>query len=254
MNIEIKRPYQEVGLFLRNELLDGQYQIGDRLPPERDIAEQLGVGRTVVREALIMLELENLVEVRKGSGVYVIQLPQPRKHVTQDVPQVVAGPFEMLQARQLLESNIAEFAALQVTPHDILKMRKALEMERQDLLAGESENGDMEFHLAIAEATQNSVLVELFKQSWNVREHNPMWQKLHARITDMAYRQEWLGDHQAILSAMIKKDPEAAKKTMWHHLEKVKQRLMELSDSDDPNFDGYLFSSYPVFSAGRTHI
>lgn len=49
MTIEIKRPYQEVGLFLRNQLSDGQYQIGDRLPPERDIAEQLGVGRTVVR-------------------------------------------------------------------------------------------------------------------------------------------------------------------------------------------------------------
>ncbi|MGL6363231.1 GntR family transcriptional regulator [Aeromonas veronii] len=154
MTIEIKRPYQEVGQFLRNQLLDEQYQVGDRLPPERDIAEQLGVGRTVVREALIMLELENLVEVRKGSGVYVIQLPQPKNNESLNVPQSIAGPFEMLQARQLLESNIAEFAALQATPHDISKMRKALEIERQDLISGEGEEGDHIFHLAIAEATQ----------------------------------------------------------------------------------------------------
>lgn len=254
MTIEIKRPYQEVGLFLRNQLSDGQYQIGDRLPPERDIAEQLGVGRTVVREALIMLELENLIEVRKGSGVYVIQLPQQKNNISIDVSQSIAGPFEMLQARQLLESNIAEFAALQATPHDISKMRKALELERQNLISGEGEEGDHIFHLAIAEATQNSVLVELFKQSWDIRENNPMWQKLHTRITDLTYRQEWFGDHQAILSAMIKKDLEAAKKTMWHHLEKVKIRLMELSDSDDPNFDGYLFSSYPVFPSRRNNI
>lgn len=254
MTIEIKRPYQEVGNFLRNKLLDEQYQVGDRLPPERDIAEQLGVGRTVVREALIMLELDNLVEVRKGSGVYVIQLPQPKNNKSINVPQSIAGPFEMLQARQLLESNIAEFAALQATPHDISKMRKALEIERQDLISGEGEEGDHKFHLAIAEATQNSVLVEFFKQSWDFRETNPMWQKLHARITDLTYRQEWFGDHQAILSAMIKKDPEAAKKAMWQHLENVKDRLMELSDSDDPNFDGYLFSSYPVFPSRKHNI
>lgn len=72
---EPKRPYQEIGLVLRQQLIDGLYQVGERLPPERDIAEQLDVSRTVVREAIIMLELENLVEVKKGSGVYVLNIP-----------------------------------------------------------------------------------------------------------------------------------------------------------------------------------
>ncbi len=62
---EPKRPYQELGLVLRQELIENSYKVGDRLPPERDIAERLNVSRTVVREALIMLELENLVEVKK---------------------------------------------------------------------------------------------------------------------------------------------------------------------------------------------
>ncbi|MDW2133192.1 GntR family transcriptional regulator, partial [Vibrio sp. 2129(2023)] len=158
MPFEPKRPYQEIGLVLRQELINGRYVVGDRLPPERDIAERLDVSRTVVREAIIMLELENLVEVKKGSGVYVINIPsQPnsRENVISDD----AGPFEMLQARQLLESNIAEFAAMQVTPGDIVKMRAALELEREELASGTADcNGDEKFHMCIAEATQNSVL------------------------------------------------------------------------------------------------
>ncbi|MEX9974724.1 FCD domain-containing protein [Providencia rettgeri] len=247
---EYKRPYQEVGHALRQMISNMSYAIGDRLPPEREIAEMLDVSRAVVREALIMLEIENLIEVRKGSGVYVIALPQDKGIGEQDKSDGLAlnaaGPFELLQARQLLESNIAEFAATQVTPVDIANMRKALKRERDELKTGEDEIGDREFHLAIAQATHNSMLVELLKQSWEWRENNPMWQKLHARITDKDYRKAWMTDHEVILAAMIKKNPAAAKEAMWQHLENVKQRLLELSDVDDPNFDGYLFNSYPV--------
>ncbi|MGF1758820.1 FCD domain-containing protein [Photobacterium sagamiensis] len=246
MPSETKRPYQELGLILRQELIEGNYQVGDRLPPERDIADRLNVSRTVVREAIIMLELENLVEVKKGSGVYILNIPNKsngKKAIISDD----AGPFEMLQARQLLESNIAEFAATQVTPGDIVKMRAALELERQELASGSSEYiGDEQFHLCIAEATQNSVLVDMLKQSWERREMSPMWKKLQSHIIDQAYREEWLADHAQILSAMQRKDPVSAKNAMWQHLENVKQRLLELSDIDDPNFDGYLFSSNPV--------
>ncbi|WP_038142383.1 FCD domain-containing protein [Vibrio nigripulchritudo] len=248
MLLEPKRPYQETGLVLRQELIEGHYKVGDRLPPERDIAERLDVSRTVVREAIIMLELENLVEVKKGSGVYVIDIPsQPssRENAISDD----AGPFEMLQARQLLESNIAEFAATQVTPNDIVKMRAALELEREELAAGAKEHsGDEKFHMCIAEATQNSVLVDMLKQSWERRENSPMWKKLHSHIVGQDYRQEWLDDHAKILATLQRKDPIAAKSAMWQHLENVKHRLLELSDIDDPDFDGYLFSSNPVIS------
>ena len=252
MQFEPKRPYQEIGLKLRQELIDGNYKVGDRLPPERDIAERLKISRTVVREALIMLELENLVEIKKGSGVYVLDIPSKsngRKSVAADD----AGPFEMLQARQLLESNIAEFAATQATPGDIAKMRAALKLERKELTSGSSEySGDEQFHLCIAEATQNTVLVDMLKHSWERRENSQMWKKLHSHVIDQAYREEWLEDHENILAAMQKKDPIAAKKAMWQHLEKVKQRLLELSDINDPHFDGYLFSSNPVLLVGNT--
>ncbi len=245
---EPKRLYQEIGMKLRNELHSGCYQIGDRLPPERDIAEQLGVSRTVVREALIMLELENLIDVRKGSGVYVVRLPAPQGgQPPQQVMHDDVGPFELLQARQLLESDIAAFAATQVTKSSIAQMRQALELERQSLQADEdNEDGDEMFHRLIAEATQNGVLVDIHHQLWLRRKNSPMWQKLHSRIVDTSYRRFWLDDHLKILAALQRKDPKAARQAMWQHLENVKETLLELSDIEDPAFDGYLFGSIPA--------
>ena len=239
---------------IRNLIVQTPYNAGDRLPPEREIAEMLNVTRTVVREALIMLEIKGLVEVRRGAGIYVLDnaagegaTENADIHHCND-----AGPFELLQARQLLESNIAEFAALQATREDITKMRQALQLEERELASsapGSSESGDMQFHLAIAEATHNSMLVELFRQSWQWRENNPMWTQLHRHLGDTHYRQEWLVDHKRILAALIKKDARAAKLAMWQHLENVKRRLLEFSNVDDIYFDGYLFDSWPLDNA-----
>lgn len=67
-----QRPYQEVGAMIRDLIIKTPYNPGERLPPEREIAEMLDVTRTVVREALIMLEIKGLVEVRRGAGIYVL--------------------------------------------------------------------------------------------------------------------------------------------------------------------------------------
>ncbi|WP_275214707.1 Uxu operon transcriptional regulator [Citrobacter freundii] len=249
-NTSQQRPYQEVGAMIRDLIVQTPYQPGERLPPEREIAEMLNVTRTVVREALIMLEIKGLVDVRRGAGIYVLDNADAQTIDSTDANHCNdAGPFELLQARQLLESNIAEFAALQATREDIVKMRKALQLEERELASSEpngSESGDMQFHLAIAEATHNSMLVELFRQSWQWRENNPMWIQLHSHLDDTHYRKEWMGDHKQILAALIKKDARAAKLAMWQHLENVKQRLLEFSNVDDIDFDGYLFDSWPL--------
>ncbi len=245
-----KRLYQEIGLKLYEELSDSRFSVGDRLPPERDIAESLGVSRAVVREALIMLELMGLVEVRKGSGIYLIKQPTenlPEKEFESSVDKDDVGPFEMMQARQLLESHVAEFAATQATKKDIIKMRDALELEKQNIeVPGNNHDADKLFHLAIAEATQNSVLVDLVESLWERREKSPMWKQLHRHIIDQTYRKQWLVDHEDILLAIQQKKPEAARNAMWRHLENVKDTLLLLSEHQSPNFDGYLFSSNPV--------
>lgn len=241
-----KRLYQELGIKLKELLSSGRYPVGSRLPPERDIAEQFGVSRAVVREALIMLELENLIDVRKGSGVYVINTINDDKAASKTTDDDI-GPFELLQARQLLESNIAAFAATQLIKSDIADMMNALELEREALESGRTDYDDDElFHMLIARATQNSVLESMVHDLWVRRQNSPMWQKLHTHIVDQSYRHKWLEDHRKILLALQHRDPEGAKHAMWQHLENVKLTLLELSNSDDLGFDGYLFDSVPV--------
>lgn len=241
-----KRPYQLVAEQLKKFLSDEHFQIGDRLPPERSIAEQLTVSRSTVRDAMIMLEIEGLVEVRKGSGIYVSALldNEPRSEVNQ-VDSM--GTFEMLQARQLVESHIAEFAASQITKNDVVRLRLALDKEKQAILKGEdNELADKAFHLAVAEATQNSALVDVSNQFWTQRENSLSWQTLHKRLTDISYREKWLNEHEAIFAALKSKKPDIARQAMWQHLESVKQTLLTLSDVEDPLFDGYLFESYSL--------
>ncbi|MFY0624315.1 MAG: FCD domain-containing protein [Pelagimonas sp.] len=239
------RRYQDVAQALREVIKSEGFAVGDRLPPERQMSEMLSVSRSLVREALIMLEIDGLVEVRKGSGIY-LAAPSASKAPPQrdDI-----GPFELLQARQLLESSIAAFAADMVTKNDITRMREALEMERAAIEAGSNDHsGDELFHRLIAEATQNSVLVDMVDELWRKREESPMWAKLHTRIFDADYRQNWLEDHQQILTALRNKDREGARAAMWLHLGHVRETLMTLSDVDDPAFDGYLFQ--PIAAPG----
>lgn len=242
------RLYQKIGDELKLLLKGGTYKVGDRLPPERDIAETFNVSRTVVREALIMLELENLIAVKKGSGVYVINLPsdvlsETNKHIEEDD----VGPFELLQARQLIESNIAAFAATQIVKSEIMALRAILEQEKKmlDDEIMDDYSADEMFHIAIARATKNSVLEDLLNELWEKRYKSKMWDKLHSRIQDNSYRKKWLCDHEKILQAFQIRDAQAARQAMWQHLENVKQTLMTISDNEDPHFDGFLFESIP---------
>ncbi|OOF39631.1 GntR family transcriptional regulator [Rodentibacter mrazii] len=241
------RSYKKIGNELKEQLINRQYQVGDKLPAERDLAEQFNVSRTVIREALIMLEIENLIEVRKGSGIYVIALPHHIASNDDFLDKVDVGPFELLQARQLLESSIAEFAALQVTRADITKLKEILATERATLEHGDEDYiADEDFHRTIAEITQNEVIIQMQKALWDLRVDSQMWKGLHLHIPNQSYRHLWLQDHENIITALQRKDPAMAKKAMWQHLENVKQKLFELSDVDDPNFDGYLFNMSPI--------
>jgi GntR family transcriptional regulator, transcriptional repressor for pyruvate dehydrogenase complex len=92
--VETKRLYRQIAEQLRRLIAAGEYPLGSRLPPERDLAAQLGVSRPSVREALIALEVEGLVEVRMGSGIYVKALDATRGGV-----EAALGPFDIIRAR-----------------------------------------------------------------------------------------------------------------------------------------------------------
>lgn len=233
------RPYQALAAQLVDRIVQGGYRPGDRFPTERQIAAELGVSRSLVREAFIMLEIEGYLDVRKGSGSYV----RDRTATRGTVSHSDFGPFELLQARQLLESTIAGFAATTVTKSDIRRLRDTLDLEQRSIDSGEDDtDADRQFHLQIAEATQNSVLLHQMEQLWHMREANSMWDRLHSRIFDLSYRTKWLDDHAAILDALRFRDEARARQAMWQHLENVRLTLMELSDVEDPEFDGFLYA------------
>lgn len=245
-----KRLYQKVATELKQRIANQIYVVGDRLPAERVIAEEMNVSRTVVREAIIMMEVEGMVDVRKGSGIHVVStesryFPLSAESSDNDNEFLTAGPFELLQARQLLESNIAEFAATQVTKQDIMALLAIQETAQKEDRARDSQ-WDKQFHIQVAKATQNSVLVTLVEKVWQHREENPYWRKLHEHIDDRAI-ESWCEDHDQILKALMRKDPKAAKLAMWQHLENTKQMLFQATTVDDDLVDDrYLFAENPV--------
>lgn len=239
------RSYIKIAQIIKDDLIKHSISVGEKLPPERTLAERFKVSRTLVREALIMLEIQGLVHIKKGSGVYLLKMPC-ELDINTDSQYENIGPFEMLQARQLVESGIAEFATLQVKPNDIQSLREILLLEKQRIEAGGQDDfEDEKFHLKIAEITQNNVLIQLQKELWRYRQ-NKMWEGLHSHISNSKYRKLWLADHEKILCALQRKDPILAKKAVWQHLENVKEKLFELSDIESSEFDGFLYQQSPV--------
>ena len=158
---ESRRLYQQLAAELKSRIEQGVYLVGDKLPAERFIADEKSVSRTVVREAIIMLEVEGYVEVRKGSGIHVISNhPKHQQIADESLEFANYGPFELLQARQLIESNIAEFAATQVTKQDIMKLMEIQEKARKEKCFRDSE-WDLQFHVQVALATQNTALAAI---------------------------------------------------------------------------------------------
>ncbi|MCC3718703.1 transcriptional regulator ExuR [Rouxiella badensis] len=249
---ESRRLYQQLAATLKDRVEKGVYPVGEKLPAERLISEEMSVSRTVVREAIIMLEVEGYVEVRKGSGIHVMSNQQRNLVVTDSEGEFAsAGPFELLQARQLIESNIAEFAATQVTKQDIIRLMDIQEQARQEDRFRDSQ-WDLQFHIQVAQSTQNSALASIVEKMWSQRLHNPYWRKLHEHIDEKSI-ESWCEDHDLILKALIRRDPNAAKLAMWQHLENTKQMLFRATSDDfEFNVDRYLYTENPVVHLDST--
>jgi GntR family uxuAB operon transcriptional repressor len=229
------RRYLSVAATLRDMLSEGRWQAGERLPAERLLAEELDVPRATVREALIVLEVEGRVEVRQMSGVYATAhtLPALAQGASLPVPSPDIGPFELLRARQIVESGIASAAALTVTDDQIAAMHRALAREEEDISEGRgSYEGDAAFHHLVAEATQNEALVATTEGLWAIRSTSPLWERIHTRIFDQTYRRQWTLDHRAILRSLERHDPESARVAMWRHLGNVSDTLLVVSDPE----------------------
>ncbi|WP_093558358.1 FadR/GntR family transcriptional regulator [Pseudoduganella namucuonensis] len=214
------RMYRVVAGRIQELIRDRRIEPGARLPAERELAASLGVSRASLREGLIALELEGVVEVRGGSGVYVGKDPASLA----DAPEGGPGPFEVLSARGMIETEVAAMAAKNATSAEVSAILAALlEMERTHEDRSSNEAADRDFHLAIARATGNTALVGVIDYLW--RQRSGLWHRLKEHYRTEELRKATLLDHRAILDAIAARDGTGARKAMRIHLDRVTRTL-----------------------------
>ncbi len=221
-SIEPRRLYRQIADQIRALIRSGEYATGSRLPPERDLAKQLGVSRPSVREAVIALEVEGLVDVRIGSGIYVRPCDDAQAAPPADGE---AGPFELLRARYVIESECAALAAKTVTRVQLQAMEAALsDMEREMAEGMQPLPGDRLFHLRIVEATGNGALVHVVRMLWDERA-GPLYQQLEHHYDSPELWQAAMAEHRVVLKAIAAHDARGARAAMRRHLNQAYKRF-----------------------------
>ena len=221
--VEPKRLYRQIAEQLRVLIGKGEFPAGSRLPAERDLARQLGVSRPSVREALIAMEVEGWVEIRTGSGVYVLDR-STRTHGA-PLPSTEWGPLELIRARRVIEGEIASIAATQARRKDLEAMRKAIETMQASAAQGELPlDSDRAFHTAIVEACGNVVLTETVQTFWDSR-RGPLFMRLGGYFETLNSWHAAIAEHEVIFEAIKAHDGSAARAAMHAHMDKSHARF-----------------------------
>lgn len=219
--IASQRLYQQVASRIEELIASGKIGAGKRLPAEKELARQLGVSRPTIREAMIALEIAGLVEVRTGSGIYVSkERPSPTVIIDSG-----PGPFELLNARLLIEGEIAASVAMSASAADLEEIQETVnEMERTMAAGGHGRDADQAFHKRIAAVMGNSVLTGLVDTLWS-NMFNPMFNKLSERTGLLKNQEMTVRDHKAIVAALSTRDALGARTAMRQHLLRVQTVL-----------------------------
>ena len=208
-------------------LQSGTLRAGDRLPSERTLAETFGVSRPSLREALCALEIAGLIEVRTGEGIFIKGgFPNP---FSQAILLLEEGtPLEIVEAREVIESNVAALAATNRNQDDLDSMARHLKAMQEEIERGQyPAESDYRFHLAIAAATGNAVLSRQGQSIFDLMRHK-LYQVLRDRkLESEEGERSYLMDHRRIYEAVLAKDAEGAREAMQGHLSNVEKRLLK---------------------------
>ena len=221
--VEPQRLYRQIAEQLRVLIGRGEFPVGARLPAERDLARQLGVSRPSVREALIAMEVEGWVEIRTGSGIYVLDRDAIGKGIK--LAPAEWGPLELIRARRVIEGEIASIAAVQGKRKNIDAMRKAISTMESCAAQGVLPlDGDCAFHTAIVEACGNAVLTETVQTFWDSR-RGPLFTRLGGYFETTKSWQSAIAEHEAIFEAIETRDGAAARSAMHAHMDRSHARF-----------------------------
>lgn len=216
-----RRLYRQIADQIRGLIGDGEFAPGARLPAERDLARQLRVSRPSLREALIALEIEGLLDVRVGSGIYVTR---PDGRARGAAPADASGPFEVIRARRLIEGECAALAARHASPAQLRAIRRAhANMQKEARKNHNPLHADRAFHVRIAEAAGNSALELVVQTLWDQRV-GPFYRALETKLEYPAMALETLREHAAVLAAIAARNPARARAAMRRHMDLTSRR------------------------------
>ena len=206
----------------------GEYPAGSRLPPERELAQRFNVSRPTIREAIIALETLERVQVKTGSGVYVLE-----RHAAMGGSGIEdISPFELTEARALIEGEAAALAANLISMEELKELESSLgEMAREnecgDLASGDA---DRKFHRIIAQSTRNAVLVSMIEHMWHVRNHAPKVYGAYKAICEEDGERR-VEEHEDIYDALIRRDANAARAAMHEHFARILGKLIATTEA-----------------------
>jgi DNA-binding FadR family transcriptional regulator len=224
---DTRKLYQQIARTIAAAVEDGRYAPGDKLPSERELADDFGVSRPTIRDAMIALEFQGLVEARQGSGVYVKAAPQ----ISEDASERDVSALELAEARRLFEGEACALAAAIITDEQVALLDGLVADMARDIAAEEFERHELAFHLAIARATGNAAIAATVEDLWTLRQQSSGCAAALRRARTNS-RGDFVGEHRKIASALRTRDPKAARQAMHGHLAQVIDDLLGLAESD----------------------
>lgn len=166
MQLSKKSLAEELAGRLQGQFMSGKFEVGEKLPPEPELMQIFGVGRSTVREAVRILSNMGFLKVRQGAGTFVERLTPPDEPMERRLGR--ADLHDLDEVRKILEAAIAEKAAERRTAHDAAVLEKHLTERGATAAAGALQaciEADVNFHIALAEATHNEILCELYRST-----------------------------------------------------------------------------------------
>jgi DNA-binding FadR family transcriptional regulator len=223
--VKVRRLYLQVAEQLLGLINRGAFEPGQRLPSERELAHEFGVSRPTIREAMIAMEIAGAVEVRSGSGVYVLDAGSGPAALSDEA---APGPFELLEARRLIEGEACALAAERITDQQLSRLVELLnDMEQENRRDDAAETAHEAFHCLIAEAAGNSAMSTTIAWLWQLRNESEISTRFHQRIREEGIK-PIVSEHRAILEALRQRDSAAARQAMHKHLQRVVELLLEV--------------------------
>ncbi|GHE95783.1 FadR/GntR family transcriptional regulator [Thalassotalea profundi] len=216
-----RRLFWQIVEKIESSINRAEYPAGSRLPPERELAEKLNVSRPTIREAIIALEVRGRVEVKTGSGVYVLESKNNNSSSTQ------VNAFEVTQARALIEGEVAAMAATTITDDELAQLKQTLiAMENNTHI----EKADKEFHQIIANATRNSAMILSVENLWALRSSTSEIINDYANVCNKDNAQT-IAEHSAIYEALKSKDSTQARIAMHQHFNRLINTLFDAAEA-----------------------